>query len=337
MPNSKAIIIAAHGDPENLKLEDIDVPAPAPGEITIRVAAAGINRPDILQRKGLYEPVAAMAMRPGLEVSGIVHATESSEGRWQPGDRVVALCNGGGYAEYVNVPTGQVLPLPEGWRWQDAAALPETFFTIQQTLVDRAGISSGMTVLIHGASGGLGATAIQIAKLHGATVIASISSPEKAQYALSLGANHLVAYTHEDFVERTLAVTDGLGADRIIDIVGGPYLWRNIRAAAQNGIILQLGLLGGPQAEINMAPLLSKKLSIFGSILGGQPSTVKTEIARHLEEQVWPALSDGRIDPQRIETFALADAAEAHAAMDQSNHYGKIVLVTDFGASQDQN
>ncbi|MBU1175220.1 MAG: NAD(P)H-quinone oxidoreductase [Alphaproteobacteria bacterium] len=325
------VTISAFGGAENLVTETTDPPEPGPGEILVRVAGAGLNGPDLLQRRGLYVPAPGNERRPGLEVSGVVEAIGDGTWRYSPGDRVAALVNGAGYAEYVVVPEAQALPCPAGWRLADAAALPETFFTITQTLVRRAGLSPGMSVLVHGASGGLGATAIQVARHFGAKAIACVSSEEKAEYAIKLGADRLIAYKHEDFVARTLELTGGVGADRIIDIVGGANLRRNLEAAAPGGVIVQLAFLGGAKGEIILPVLLQKGLTLIGSVLGPQPAAVKAQIARHLEADLWPALGDGSIGPQRIRHFALADAGAAHAAMEADDHFGKIVLVTPFG------
>jgi putative PIG3 family NAD(P)H quinone oxidoreductase len=325
------VTIAAFGGPETLVLETAELPVTGPDDILIRVAGAGLNGPDVLQRRGLYVPTLENARRPGLEVSGVVEAIGANVTRFAAGDRVVALVNGAGYAEFVAVPAGQVLPAPDGWRLADAACLPETFFTIEQTLVRRAGLAAGLSILVHGASGGLGGAALQIARHFGAKTIAAVSSPGKARYALSLGADHLIAYPREDFVARTLELTDGKGADRILDVVGGDTLRRNIEAAAPGGVIVQLAFLGGAKSEIVLPPVLMKGLTLMGSVLGPQPGTVKSDIARAVESDLWPALNSGAIGPPRIRHFALADAAAAHAAMESDDHHGKIVLVTPFG------
>lgn len=331
MTQMQRMVITGFGGPDMLTPESAERPQPATGEILIRVAGAGINGPDLLQRRGLYVPTLDNARRPGLEVSGIVEACGPDTSRFKPGARVVALVNGAGYADYVVVPESQALPSPHGWRLADAATLPETFFTIEQTLVRRAGLAPGMSVLVHGASGGIGGTAIQVAKHMGAKAIACVSSREKAEYALKLGADHLIAYNHEDFVARTLELTGGRGADRIIDVVGGSYLRRNVDAAAPGGVIVQLAFLSGAKAEIVLPPILMKGLSLIGSVLGPQPASVKAEIARNLEADLWPALESGGIKPQRIRHFALSEASAAHAAMEAGDHFGKVVLVTPFG------
>lgn len=329
----KAIVYAAKGGSDVIELRDIDTPTPGPDECLIEVAAAGLNRPDILQREGLYTPSPGNELRPGLEVAGTIVALGKNVTGVKLGDAVTALVNGAGYAEFAVAPAGQVLPVPSGWSFVEAASLPETFFTIQQTLIDRAGLAPGMTVLVHGASGGLGGAAIQIASALDARVIATVSSQEKAKYALSLGADHLCVHNREDFAERTLELTQGRGVDRIVDIVGGPALAQNIKASAQGGVIVLLAFLGGARAEISVAPLLMKSLTVFGSLLGSRSAAEKTEIATHLRRQVWPLIEAGRIAPQRIRTFPLAEAAAAQDAMDATDHFGKIVLVTAFGAA----
>lgn len=328
----QAIAIAAPGGPEVLRLVSAPLPAPGPGEVLIRVAAAGLNAPDIAQRRGTYPPPPGASPLPGLEVSGMVAAIGPEVAGWTEGDLVVALTNGGGYADYVAVPAGQVLPLPSGWSMRAGAALPETFFTVEQTLVMRSGLAAGMTVLVHGAAGGIGGAAIQIARHLGARPIAVVSDAAKAAYAQSLGAVAAIRRDTEDFVERTLELTGGRGADRIVDIVGGDGLERNLVAAARSGHIVLVSTLAGAQATINAGRLLAKQLTLSGSTLRPQSSETKAAIARHLLAGVWPGLADGRIVPPRLRAFRLADAASAHAAFEAPTHYGKIVLVTEWGA-----
>jgi NADPH:quinone reductase len=329
----QAVVIAEPGGPEVLTPQVVATPQVQPGHVLIRVAAAGVNGPDISQRQGAYPPPADASPLPGLEVSGEIVALGANVTDWQLGDAVVALCNGGGYAEYVAVPAGQVLPKPDAWSWAQAATLPETFFTIQQTLIARSGLEAGMSVLIHGGAGGIGATAIQMTKLFGATAIATVSSPEKARYAHEMGAQTVIDYTSEDFVEKTLEATAGKGADRIIDIVGGDYANRNLKAAARNGVILQLATRAGARAEVNLGLILMKALTLSGSTLRPQSPEAKAGFARALRARVWPAIDEGIIVPPRLRTFSLSQAADAHRAMEARDHYGKIVLITDFGAA----
>ncbi|HWJ87021.1 MAG TPA: NAD(P)H-quinone oxidoreductase [Pelagibacterium sp.] len=321
-----AIEITAPGGPDVLQATTVPTPHPNPGEVLIAVKAAGVNGPDVAQRKGNYAPPPGASPLPGLEVSGTVVALGEDETRLAIGDEVVALCNGGGYAHYVAVPVGQVLPKPAGWSHIQAATLPETFFTIQQTLVERARLAAGQTVLVHGGSGGIGATAIQMCRLYGAMAIATVSSPEKAAYARQLGAAHTILYPSEDFVERTRALTDGRGADIIVDLIGGSYANRNFEAAAYGGHILQLAIQGGAKAEVNLGLLLMKALTLSGSTLRPQPPATKARLAQGLKSTVWPGIETGTIQPPRIRTFALENAADAHRAMALPDHYGKIVL-----------
>lgn len=327
-----AVEIIAPGGPDMLAPRQVPVPWPRPGEVRIRVAAAGVNRPDILQRMGGYPPPPDASPLPGLEVAGTVDAVGREVEGWSEGDEVVALTNGGGYAEYATAPASQVLPLPAGHTPVEGAALPETLFTVQQTLIDRAGLGAGQAVLVHGGAGGIGAAAIQLARLAGAVPYATVSAPDKADYARALGAEAAIDYLREDFVDRVRDLTGGRGVDMVLDIVGGDYVTRNLRALAQGGTIIQLALLGGRDADVDMSLVLRKHATIFGSTLRPQPPEVKAAIARNLLAQVWPALADGRIGKPRLRTFPLAAAADAHRAMEAGDHFGKIVLVTDFGA-----
>lgn len=319
-----AISIPKPGGPDALVPIELPIPEPRTGEVLIRVAAAGINAPDLGQRRGSYNPPPDASPLPGLEVSGEIVGT---------GEKVVALCNGGGYAEYVAVPEGQVLPLPTGWSLVAGAALPETSFTVQQTLVMRAGLEPGMQVLIHGAAGGIGGAAIQICLIHGANPIAAVSSAEKADYVRALGATDVIDHSSEDFVARAREVTGGRGVDRILDMVGGDYLGRNIEASARGGHIVQVASLDGKKSEISAGALVMKWLTLSGSTLRPQPAAEKARIAASLLAEVWPALADGRIRPPRIRTLPLEQASRGHAAMEQRENYGKIVMLTDFGQS----
>jgi len=323
-----AIEISAPGGPDVLRAVDLPRPEPRPGEVLIRVAAAGINAPDLGQRRGTYNPPPDASPLPGLEVSGEIVGT---------GEKVVALCNGGGYAEYVAVPAGQVLPLPAGWSLAAGAALPETFFTVQQTLVMRAGLEAGMQVLIHGAAGGIGGAAIQICRLYGANPIAVVSSPEKAAYVRWLGATDVIDHGAEDFVVRTREITAFRGADRILDMVGGDYLPRNIEASARGGHIVQVASLDAKASEISAGMMVAKWLTLSGSTLRPQSPAAKAAIADSLRRDVWPALADGRIRPPRIRALPLEDAPRGHQAMEARENYGKIVMLTAFGREQADN
>ncbi|MCF6343562.1 MAG: NAD(P)H-quinone oxidoreductase [Devosiaceae bacterium] len=325
----KAIYISDFGAPETLQFKSRTLNAPKPNEITIKVKACGINGPDILQRNGFYQPTKQNAKWLGLEVAGEIAFVGEKAGNWKIGDKIVALCNGGAYANYVNVPFGQVLPLPKDWSFIEGATLPETFFTIYQTLIMKAKLKKNMFVLVHGASGGIGASAIQIAKLFGATIICCVSSKVKADYVRTLGADYIINYREQDFVEEVLKITNGKGVDRIIDVVGGTYLKRNIKTAAHGATIIQLAFLGGAKAEINIAPILLKNLTIFGSTLGPKNSQIKAKIAQGLKNKIWPALNERKIKAQHIRTFKLEEATKAHHAFEAKEHYGKIVLVVD--------
>lgn len=318
-----AVLASAPGGPEVLGTATVPVPAPNPGEVLIRVAAAGVNSPDIAQRRGDYPPPPGHSPILGLEVSGEIAI---AAGPWREGDKVVALTNGGAYAQYVAVPAGQVLPVPAGWSLADAAALPETWFTITQTLVMRAGLGAGMNVLITGAAGGLGGAAIQIARIVGATPIAIVGSPEKADYVRGLGATAIIRHDLEDVVARTRDLTGGRGADRILDMLGGDATARHIDAAAPFGHIVQVATLGGRNADVPLNKMVGKQLTLSGSTLRHQSTQTKAAIAARLREDLWDALADPALPRPRIRHFPLADAASAHRAMEDRSNFGKIVL-----------
>lgn len=326
-----AIAITAFGGPEMLQPVTLPVPQARPGDVLIRVAAAGLNAPDLGQRRGTYNPPPDASPLPGLEVGGEIAALGEGVTSFDVGDSVVALTHGGGYAEYVAVPAGQVLPLPRGWSMLAGAALPETVFTVEQTLVMRAGLSSGMHVLIHGAAGGIGGAAINRVRIAGANPIAIVSNAEKADYVRSLGATDVIDRSSEDFVARTLSLTDGNGVDRVVDIVGGEALDKNIRASARFGHVVMVSSQGGAKAEINGALVLMKQLTLSGSTLRPQSREVKAAIAASLKQNVWPALEDGRFIAPRIRALPLAEAARGHVELEKSSNYGKLILVTRWG------
>jgi NADPH2:quinone reductase len=328
-----AVVIREPGGPAVLELRRMPSPVARPGEVLIRVAAAGVNGPDLAQRRGRYDPPPGASPLLGLEVSGEIVVAGAGVTGLEPADPVVALANGGGYAEYVAVPAGQVLPLPRGWPLLSAAALPETFFTIQQTLVMRAGLGAGMTLLVHGAAGGIGGAAIQMAKPIGALPIAVVSGAAKAAYANSLGAAETIIHTNEDFVARTRELTGGKGADRILDMAGGETLARNIEAAARGAHIVCLSSLSGQPSAIHAGKIVGKWLTISGSTLRPQSAATKADIATRLKAEVWPALEDGRIRPPRIRSLPLESAARAHELMEEREHFGKLILVTAYGRS----
>jgi len=328
-----AIAITTPGGPEVLQPVNVPVPQPGPGEVLIRVAAAGLNAPDAAQRRGSYPPPPGASPLPGLEVAGELVAVGAGVDGLVPGMRVAALCNGGGYAEYVTVPAGQTLEIPANWSLTAAAALPETFFTVTQSLVMRSGLQAGMWVLIHGAAGGIGGAAILISKLLGARPIAVVSSGEKAAYALKLGAEAAIDHSSEDFVERTLEITGKHGADRIVDIAGGPTLDRNISASARFGHIVLVSTQSGGMAEINAGRLMMKQLTLSGSTLRPQSTETKAAIATALRQRIWPGLADRSALPLRIRSVPLTEAPRAHAELERRGNYGKLVLVTDWGLS----
>ncbi|HWV21566.1 MAG TPA: NAD(P)H-quinone oxidoreductase [Devosia sp.] len=332
-PSMAAIHIATPGGPDALQITSLPLPEVKPGEVLIRVAAAGVNGPDLAQRRGHYDPPPGASPLPGLEVAGIVVAAGEGVARHSPGARVMALTNGGGYAEYVAVPEGQVLPVPHGWSFAEAASLPETWFTVTQTLVMRAGLAPGMTVLVHGASGGIGGAAIQIATLLGARAIGVTSSPEKAAYARALGAFATVD-RREDIAERVLALTEGKGADRIVDVVGGDMAAVNVAASARSGHIVLVSTLEGGTAEVPLRQMMAKGVTMSGSTLRPQSSQTKAAIAERIAFSLLLHLSlPGWVKP-RISTFPLEEAARAHAQMEARNHIGKLVLLTAFGRDQ---
>jgi len=305
-----------------LRLVDRPVPRPAAGEVLIRVAAAGVNRPDILQRLGHYPPPAGASDVPGLEIAGTVVVDDQGD----VGRRVCALVAGGGYAEFCTAPRQQCLPVPAGMDDQTAAALPETFFTVWTNLFERGALKRGETVLIHGGSSGIGTTAIQLARAFGATVLATAGSDEKCAACARLGAVRAINYRTEDFVQAVRDFTSGAGLDVVLDIVGGEYLAKNIECLRMNGRLVQIGLLGGARAALNLTPIMQKRLTITGSTLRPRTVAEKAEIAAALRREVWPLLEHGRVKPIVFRTFPLAEAAAAHRLMESSEHVGKIVL-----------
>lgn len=330
----QTIAITHPGDPDVLATHRAPVPDCRANEVLIRIAAAGVNGPDLAQRRGHYDPPPDASPLLGLEVAGEITALGSDVTGWQLGDRVMALTNGGGYAEYAAVPSGQVLPVPAGWSLIEAAALPETWFTITQTLVMRAGLEPGMSLLVHGAAGGIGGAAIQIATILGARAIGVVSSVAKADYALSLGAAATIDYTSEDLVARTLALTDGKGVDRVVDIIGGPMAERNLAASARFGHIVQVSTLDGANANLSLRTLMAKQLTLSGSTLRPQTAATKAAIAARIRTDLLPALARPGFVKPAVTSFPLERAADAHRAMEARGHVGKIVLVTSFGAGE---
>lgn len=327
LPETMTVIaITEPGGPDVLKPETRRVPTPYEGEILIKVAAAGVNRPDVFQRQGAYPAPKGASDLPGLEVAGTVVKLGRGTNRYKIGDDICALCPGGGYAEYVTVPESHALPVPEGFDLEQSAVLPETFFTVWSNVFMRGGLQAGETFLIHGGSSGIGTTAIQIARARGATIIATAGSEAKCQACTRLGAHHVINYQTTNYVEAVKELTDGKGADVILDMVGGDYIERNYQAAAFDGRIVQIAFLNGAIAEVDFRLLMSKRLTHTGSTLRPQSNDAKARIAVELEREVWPLLSAGEIAPLIDARFALEDAYAAHAHMEAGSHIGKIVL-----------
>jgi putative PIG3 family NAD(P)H quinone oxidoreductase len=319
----QAVEISAPGGPEVLKPVTRPLPVPKAQEVLIKVTAAGINGPDIMQRKGLYPAPAGASDLPGLEVSGTVVAVGAAAKRWKEGDRVVALTNGGGYAEYVAVDAEHCLAAPQGLDLVDAAGLPETYFTVWSNVFIGAGLKAGETFLVHGGAGGIGTTCIQLGKAFGAKVIATDSPEARCRICKDLGADRVIDYRSEDFVEVVRA--EG-GANVILDIVGGPNIEKNFKAASHDARIIQLAFGAGSKVEINLMPVMLKRLVYTGSTLRTRPDAFKARIARELEARVWPLIAAGKIRVVTHSTLPLADAAKAHALMESSQHTGKILL-----------
>ncbi|MCH8238128.1 MAG: NAD(P)H-quinone oxidoreductase [Proteobacteria bacterium] len=321
------IEISEPGGPEVLKPATRPVPHAAPGEVLIKVLAAGVNRPDCIQRQGHYAPPPGVTDIPGLEVAGEIVKLGSGVTGWKTGDKVSALVAGGGYAAYVAAPAPQCLPIPGKLSMVEAAALPETFFTVWTNVFERGQLKAGETLLVHGGSSGIGTTAIQVAVKMGARVITTAGSDEKCRACEELGAERAVNYKKEDFVEAVKEFTSGAGVDVVLDMVGGDYIPRNIKAMAPDGRHVSIAFLGGSKVEVNFMPVMLKRLTLTGSTLRPQPVERKAEIARALKDKVWPLIAAGEIKPVIHATFPLTDAAEAHRLMESSQHIGKIVLV----------
>ncbi|MEI4196828.1 NAD(P)H-quinone oxidoreductase [Roseovarius sp. E0-M6] len=325
----QAVEISKPGGPEVLTVTERPIPEPGPGEVVIRLAWAGVNRPDALQRAGMYAPPADASDLPGLEGAGeIVALGEGAEG-WRTGDKVCALLPGGGYAEYVATPAAHCLPVPKGMALREAACLPETFFTVWSNVFERGGLRGGERFLVHGGSSGIGTTAIQLAKARGARVFTTAGSQEKCSACRDLGADLAINYRDEDFVE---AVRAEGGAHLILDMVGGDYIPRNVKCLVDDGRLVQIAFLQGPKVELNFAQVMMRRLTITGSTLRPQSDLAKARIAEALRREVWPLLDAGRIAPVMDSEFALGDADKAHARMEDSGHIGKIVLKVDPGA-----
>jgi NADPH:quinone reductase len=325
LPADMAVIeMSAAGGPEVLVSGRRPVPRPTSGEVLIRVEAAGVNGPDLMQRKGLYPPPPGASDLLGLEVAGEVVARGEGASRWAIGERVTALTNGGGYAEFCAVDERHCLPIPKGIAVRDAAGLPETFFTVWSNIFMGAGLKAGETLLVHGGAGGIGTTAIQLGKAFGAKVIATDSPQERCALCRELGADRVVDYKEEDFVE---AVRKEGGANVILDIVGGPNIEKNMKAASHDARIVQLAFALGSKVDINLMPVMLKRLTYTGSTLRTRPPEFKARIAAELLQKVWPQIEGGRIHVVTYKTFPLAEAAQAHALMESAAHTGKILLL----------
>jgi NADPH:quinone reductase len=321
------IAIRAPGGPEMLVPEPRPLPQPAEGEVLVKVAAAGVNRPDVAQRQGNYPPPKGATDIPGLEIAGEVVALGPGVRRWKLGDKVMALVVGGGYAEYCLAHESHCLPVPAGLSMVEAAAIPETFFTVWHNTFERGRLAAGETLLVHGGSSGIGTVAIQLAKAFGARVVTTAGSAEKCEACRKLGADVAVNYKTEDFVAATKAATAGRGAEVVLDMVGGDYIERNYEAAAIDGRIVQIAFLGSSKATVDFRRLMLKRLTHTGSTLRARSVADKAAIARAVEDRVLPLIAAGKVKPLIDSTFPLREAAAAHAKMEASTHIGKIVLV----------
>ena len=321
-----AIAIRAPGGPEMLVPEQRPVPQPGEGEVLLKVAAAGVNRPDVMQRQGNYPPPKGATDIPGLEIAGEVVALGPGVTRWKLGDKVMALVVGGGYAEYCVAHDSHCLPIPAGLSMNEAAAIPETFFTVWHNIFQRGGLKAGETLLIHGGSSGIGTAALQLGRAFGARVIVTVGTDDKAEACRKLGADPAINYKTQDFVAVTKDATGGKGANVILDIVGGSYIERNYEAAAVEGRVVQIGFQGSTKATVDFRRIMLKRLTHTGSVLRSRPISDKAAIARGVEEYVLPLMAAGKVRPLMDSTFPLAQAAAAHARMEASAHIGKIVL-----------
>lgn len=321
-----AINIVKPGGADVLQPVNVPVPQPGPREVLIRVAAAGVNRPDLLQREGKYPPPPGASDIPGLEVSGLVDACGEGVERWRPGDKVCALVSGGGYAEYCTAPEVQCLPVPSKIDMVAAGAMPETFFTVWTNVFDRGRLRRGESFLVHGGSSGIGTTAIQMARAFGARVFATAGSDEKCAACERLGAERAINYKTQDFAPALMTLTAGAGIDVILDMVGAPYFSRNVELLAIEGRLVEIAVLGGAKAEINIVRLLRQRITITGSTLRSRTVEEKGLIAAALERAIWPLVEVGKVGPIVHATFPLTQAAEAHRLMESGSHIGKIVL-----------
>ena len=323
----RAVVITAPGGPEVLNLEEVPDPVPGEGEVVVEVAAAGVNPADVMQRQGFYPPPPGASAYPGLECSGRIAAVGPGVSGWREGDSVCALMAGGGYAERVAVPAGQLLPIPGGVNLIDAAALPEVACTVNASVFGQARLAPGEVLLVHGGSGGIGTMAIQLAKARGAVVACTAGTPAKLERCRQLGADLAISYRDQDFVTAVRDFTGGRGADVILDIIGAPYLARNIEALATSGRLLQISTRDGVRAEVDLGVLMRKRISIFASTLRARPVAEKAVIVADVREQVWPLVAAGQVGPVIDRRLPLAEAGQAQLLLEHGTHVGKILLV----------
>ncbi len=327
IPEQMSVVeIKEFGDADQLVPSSRPVPTPSESEVLIKVAYAGVNRPDVIQRRGLYPPPPGESDIPGLEVSGTIVKMGTGITSFNLGDTVTALVGGGGYAEYCTAPVGQCLPIPAGFSLEQAAAIPETYFTVWSNVFDRCELKSGETILIHGGTSGIGTTAIQLAKAFGATVITTAGSDDKCKACLELGADLAINYRTEDYVEKSKTFTNKKGVDVILDMVGGDYIQKDISTLAIDGRLCFIAFLGGPEASVNFMPVMLKRLKITGSTLRARSKEFKADVAQKLQQRVWPLLAENQLHPVLYKTLPLFEASEAHKLMESSKHIGKIML-----------
>lgn len=323
----KAIVITRPGGPEVLKTEERPMPEYSSNEVLVKVSAAGVNRPDVSQRKGHYPaPAWTSPDIPGLEIAGTIVETGADITRWKIGDKICALVTGGGYANYCSVPEGQCLPVPPNLSFIEAASLPETFFTVWSNVFDRGKLQPGETLLVHGGSSGIGVAAIQMAKALGSTVYITAGSDEKCRFCENLGAAKAINYKTDNFAEVIRQITNGNGVDVILDMVGGDYVQNNIRSLAVEGRLVMINMMMGKDVQVDLSPVMAKRLTITGSTLRSRDTEFKATIASSLEKAVWPLLENGKIKPIVYAVYPANEAAEAHGLMESSTHIGKIIL-----------
>ena len=325
----KVIEISEPGAPEVLKVAQRPIPEPGEGEVLIKVSAAGINRPDVMQRKGMYPAPPGASDIPGLEISGVVAACGINTAPIEPGAKVCALVSGGGYAEYCLASWALCLPVPDGLQLVDAAALPETFFTVWSNVFERGALTQGEKLLVHGGSSGIGTTAIQLAKAFGAEIFVTAGNEDKCQACIDLGADAAINYREKDFVEEIKSYTNGKGVNLVLDMIGGDYLERNLKCLCPDGRLVQIALQKGPKTNINLLPIMLKRLTLTGSTLRPRSVEFKAEIANQLKDNVWPLIKDKSVKPIIHKIFNLADARDGHQLMESSEHIGKILLKVD--------